>query len=161
MSKLKMLQPRLKTLDVAKAMGIKMVKTPRAKATGRDADPRRTLPLNSAAWQRLRAFVLAGEPLCRMCTAAGMTVIATDVDHRDGDPGNNDATNLQPLCHSCHSRKTAGDHGKRVSMGCDGDGIPLDPAHPWRQAVDAQKSRATDGARPTGSSRFTPNSDDL
>lgn len=106
-----------------------------AKRTGRDADTRRTLPLNTAAWQRLRASVLCGEPLCRHCTARGLTVTATDVDHRDGNPGNNDAINLQPLCHECHSRKTASDHGKRVCMGCDVSGMPLDPGHPWNQKI--------------------------
>ncbi len=125
-----------------------------AKRTGRDADPRRTIPLNSAAWQRLRASVLAGEPLCRHCTAEGRTVVATDVDHRDGNPGNNDLLNLQPLCHEHHSRKTAQDHGKRVNHGCDEHGMPLDPDHPWNRGTVArllEKSPATDGARPTGS----------
>ena len=104
-------------------------------ATGRDADPRRTLKLNGSAWQKLRASVLAGEPLCRHCTARGLTVVATDLDHRDGNPGNNDAVNLQPLCHECHSRKTAADHGKNVRQGCDKDGMPLDPHHHWYGAT--------------------------
>lgn len=29
------------------------------------------------------------------------------VDHRDGNPANNDPVNLQTLCASCHSTKTA------------------------------------------------------
>ncbi len=140
MSKLLTLKPRLATLPDR----IPTLKVARTNRTGRDADPRRTLPLNSSAWQRLRASVLAGEPLCRQCVREGRTELATDVDHRDGDPGNNDMVNLQPLCHPCHSRKTASDHGKRVAWGCDADGIPLDPAHPWRQAVEAQKSPATE-----------------
>ena len=53
--------------------------------SGRDADPRRTIPLQSARWQKLRAYVLARDPLCRDCGA-----IATDLDHHDGNPGNND-----------------------------------------------------------------------
>ena len=117
---------------------------PKANRTGRDADPRRTLPLNGAAWQRLRASVLSGEPLCRLCTAQGKTVPATDVDHRDGNPGNNDMLNLAPLCHECHSRKTAADHGQRVRYGCDINGLPLDPDHPWRK--ESEKSPATDKA---------------
>lgn len=106
-----------------------------ARATGREADPRRTLKLNSYAWQKLRASVLAGEPLCRHCTARGLTVVATDLDHRDGDPGNNDPVNLQPLCHECHSRKTAASHGKSVRQGCDASGNPSDPMHHWNQAA--------------------------
>ncbi len=102
-----------------------------ANRTGRDADPRRTLPLVSAAWQRLRAFVLSGEPLCRHCHARGIVTEATDVDHVSGDPSDNSTENLQPLCHACHSRKTAADQGKRVSLGHDTEGLPLDPSHPW------------------------------
>ncbi|WP_081451511.1 HNH endonuclease signature motif containing protein [Achromobacter piechaudii] len=104
-----------------------------ANRTGREADPRRTIPLNSATWQRLRASVLAGEPLCRDCSKRGSVEPATDVDHHDGDPSNNDMDNLVGLCHSCHSRKTARDHGARVGYGCDAHGMPMDPAHPWNR----------------------------
>ena len=99
--------------------------TKKAKRSGRDADPRRVLPLNSYAWQKLRASVLAGEPLCRHCAKQGLTVAATDVDHIDGDPSNNSPENLQPLDHACHSRKTASDHGKRIKPAIGLDGFPL------------------------------------
>lgn len=112
-----------------------------ANRTGRDADPRRTIPLKSAAWQRLRASVLADEPLCRECSKRGLIVPATDVDHDDGDPSNNDMDNLVGLCHSCHSRKTARDHGAKVSYGCDASGMPMDPNHPWN--VRASQKIAT------------------
>lgn len=72
---------------------------------------RRALATNSAAWRAIRSAVLAAEPLCRMCTARGITRAAQHVDHVDGDDGNNDATNLQPLCAPCHSRKTATEDG--------------------------------------------------
>ena len=134
--KLKTLKPRLQTLDVNKARGITMLKVPRANRTGRDADPSRTIKLNTAAWQKLRAHVLAGEPLCRHCTAAGKTVLATDVDHMNG-ASDNRIDSLQPLCHSCHSRKTARDQGKNVAVGCDVDGWPLDPHHPWNASSTA------------------------
>lgn len=155
--KLQMLKPRVPMLEDR----IPTLKAPRAKRSGRDADPRRTLPLNSAAWQRLRASVLAGEPLCRMCQARGLVVPATDVDHASGDPSDNSRENLTPLCHECHSRKTASDHGKRVNHGCDANGMPLDPNHTWHQGTVAallKKSPATDDARPPGSSRFNPKS---
>lgn len=92
--------------------------------TGRNSDPRRTIPLNSSRWQRLRALILDEEPLCRHCGERGLTVPATDVDHRSGDPSDNSRDNLQGLCHACHSLKTAADHGKRVATGCDVDGLP-------------------------------------
>jgi len=55
------------------------------------------------AWQKIREEHLAMEPWCRRCGTK-----ATDVDHivpkRQG--GSNDHSNLQSLCHSCHSQKT-------------------------------------------------------
>ncbi|MFT4174079.1 MAG: HNH endonuclease signature motif containing protein [Rhodocyclaceae bacterium] len=105
----------------------------RSNRTGREADARRTLPLNRAAWQKLRASVLASEPLCRACRARGLVVPATDVDHISGDPSDNSMENLSPLCHECHSRKTASDHGWNVGYGCDVHGMPLDPNHHWNK----------------------------
>lgn len=108
----------------------------------------RTLALDGAAWRKLRAFVLAGEPLCRHCTARGLTVIATDLDHRDNDPSNNDMVNLVPLCHSCHSLKTAKDMGRNVRLGCDASGVPMDASHHWN------KSPATEQRKPTVAPSF-------
>jgi 5-methylcytosine-specific restriction enzyme A len=58
-------------------------------------------------WQRMRIMVLNREPLCRICLAP-----ATDVDHilprKRG--GLDSFENLQALCHSCHSQKTAREH---------------------------------------------------
>jgi 5-methylcytosine-specific restriction endonuclease McrA len=72
-------------------------------------NPLRTIPLRTAAWQKLRAYVLSREPFCRACVThptGGRLVAATDVDHSDDNPANNDLGNLVPLCHSCHSRRT-------------------------------------------------------
>ena len=60
----------------------------------------------SAKWRRLREQQLYDEPWCQDCDKE----FATDVDHivpigDGGDPYAPD--NLQSLCHSCHSRKTA------------------------------------------------------
>jgi len=96
---------------------------------------RRTLALNSAAWQRLRRLVLTEQPLCPECQKQGLLVDAVDVDHIDNDPSNNERTNLVGLCHSHHSAKTRAwmNGGVRRVMGCDADGMPLDPEHPWRK----------------------------
>lgn len=110
---------------------------------------RRVLPLNTAAWQRLRALVITEEPLCRHCGERGLIVTASDVDHIDNDPNNNDRANLQSLCHSCHSIKTAADYGKRVATGCDADGLTPE----WKKSLGA------DGARPTGNPSFIPKSE--
>ncbi len=65
-------------------------------------------------WRKLRAQVLAGEPLCRECGKIGRVTAATDVDHivarRRG--GTDDRSNLQPLCGLCHAAKTAREDGR-------------------------------------------------
>ena len=93
----------------------------------------RTLKLDGAAWRKLRESVLNMEPLCRHCKARGLIVAASEVDHINNVASDNDPDNLQALCKSCHSRKTQADQGKRVSYGCDSNGMPLDPSHPWFQ----------------------------
>jgi len=61
------------------------------------------------SWRRLRRLVLNAEPLCRECKRNGRIMLATEVDHivPRANGGTNDFDNLQPLCKSCHSRKTA------------------------------------------------------
>lgn len=119
-----------------------------SRPTGRDADPRRTIPLNSSRWRKLRAVVLAGDPLCRDCGD-----LATDVDHDNGNPGDNSPDNLVPRCHSCHSIKTGIERagGDYHARGCDRDGFPL----AWR------KNRQQGGSeRPPAKSSFIANGAD-
>lgn len=58
----------------------------------------------TSEWQRIRRDVLDSEPRCRSCGAH-----ATEVDHivplRLG--GTHALSNLQPLCASCHRKKTS------------------------------------------------------
>jgi len=54
-----------------------------------------------AGWAQIRLKVLLDEPRCRMCQSQ-----ATVVDHIDGDVENMNPENLQPMCVSCHNRKT-------------------------------------------------------
>ncbi|WP_329861238.1 HNH endonuclease signature motif containing protein [Stenotrophomonas sp. SMYL89] len=77
----------------------------------RKRQARRALPTNSSLWRRIRAVVLAREPLCRCCAEQGRVRAGTEVDHIDGDDSNNADSNLQPLCRPCHSAKTAGENG--------------------------------------------------
>lgn len=61
-------------------------------------------------WKALRRRVLLEAPLCRHCESRGEITFATDVDHIAPHRGQWDLFvdygNLQPLCASCHSRKT-------------------------------------------------------
>lgn len=64
---------------------------------------------DTTRWKALREIVLADKPLCVMCEAKGITTEATQVDHIIPISEGGDATrrhNLQPLCATCHSRKT-------------------------------------------------------
>lgn len=62
-----------------------------------------------ARWRKIRLMHLRAHPLCIECTAQGLTVAATDVDHITplAQGGTHASDNLQSLCHSCHSKKTA------------------------------------------------------
>lgn len=66
-------------------------------------------------WRRAAREFLRANPLCVECKKHGIVSASTDVDHII--PWNNrgqsdlklfwDRKNWQPLCHKCHSRKTA------------------------------------------------------
>ena len=137
-----MLKPRIPMLEPRIPMLKTVIRAPRSRSKTlkqRQQETGRTLALNGEAWRRLRAAVLAEQPLCVICAAQGRTAAATDVDHRDNDPTNNDRDNLQGLCHECHSRKTQADMGKAVNWGCDASGHPIDPHHPWQKSLAAER----------------------
>lgn len=62
-------------------------------------------------WQKYRDGFLARNPLCIECKALGRVTLATDVDHikpvRDAPELFWEPSNHQPLCGTCHKRKTA------------------------------------------------------
>jgi len=91
-----------------------------------------------AVWHKARRLQLAKEPLCRLCKAAGRTVPATDVDHIvpiNLGGAELDPDNYRSLCRPCHSIVTQRQLGKsdKPMKGCDADGLPTDPAHPWHR----------------------------
>lgn len=96
----------------------------------------------SAAWRRFRAAVLRAHPICEV---PGCGIAATHVDHivpRRCGGADLETANVQAMCASCHSAKTAirdGGFGRpgrpavRIRLaGCDATGMPRDPAHAWR-----------------------------
>lgn len=94
---------------------INLVKTGRCAEHKQDdrvyRDPKRDYLYNTRAWKQLRERQLAQQPWCVDCLSLGIYTPATDVDHVDAHRGDRakffDINNLQSLCHSCHSRKTA------------------------------------------------------
>lgn len=70
---------------------------------------------HSGQWLVLRAQHLAHHPFCVQCLKAGRYTMATEVDHvvphRNDISLFYDASNLQSLCHACHSQKTAREDG--------------------------------------------------
>ena len=102
-------------------------------------------PYSTRAWLKLRKAHLAIEPLCRGCKPHRLTP-ASHVDHNvrisAGGPPCPAHDGLQSLCLACHSRKTArGTEAGAVRTtkprrGCDADGRPLDPNHPWSELQD-------------------------
>lgn len=65
---------------------------------------------NRKAWLTLRAQVLQAEPLCRECSKRGRVEAAAMVDHIEPVTAGGafyDWDNLQPLCNSCHAKKSA------------------------------------------------------
>lgn len=71
---------------------------------------------NLPAWKALRMMWLKSHPLCEECKRNGIpTTPATLVDHIEPHRGDwnlfMDPENLQSLCSSCHSKKTATEDG--------------------------------------------------
>lgn len=64
----------------------------------------------TAAWKALELDVLEDQPFCVYCDAAGTVQPATLIDHIQPHRGDEilfwSRHNLQPLCDSCHGRKS-------------------------------------------------------
>jgi 5-methylcytosine-specific restriction enzyme A len=95
-----------------------------------------TRRIRGKALQQARATQLYAKPLCEHCSAKGLVVLATEVDHIVPlfKGGSDLVDNKQSLCSACHKIKTAQDKGFRARYGCDASGLPLDPNHHWNKA---------------------------
>ena len=74
---------------------------------------------NSKIWRRLRISILNDNPLCTECLKQNKLIPATDIDHiiplQKAPDRCVDRTNLDPLCHSCHSSKTGQENKNKFS----------------------------------------------
>jgi len=69
---------------------------------------------DTKSWRQLRASILDKQPFCGMCLDKGFVVKADVVDHIEPVSIDDmsrflDPENCQPLCYSCHYKKTAMD----------------------------------------------------
>ncbi len=111
------------------------VACPCGQGRGRDTRPSASERGYGTDWRKLRAKLMPPGTRCRLCDAP-----AKHLDHivPRSAGGTDNPSNLQPLCASHHSMKTASQDGgfgnrkgKRPVKGCDVTGRPLDPDHPW------------------------------
>jgi 5-methylcytosine-specific restriction endonuclease McrA len=73
--------------------------------------------------------------LCERCEEKGFTTFATVVDHIKplALGGSDEDSNTRNLCDPCHHEVTAEQFDQQCTMGCDADGLPVDPSHPWNR----------------------------
>lgn len=90
-------------------------------------------------WFKLRAKFLRAFPTCRVCSAP-----SHHVDHivtiRQAPERRLDWGNLQALCATHHMQLTQAFDNPTIRQGCDVNGRPLDPKHPWA-SDPGQKTR--------------------
>lgn len=97
-------------------------------------------------WERLREKILKRDKyICRCsgCARSGRVLPATHVDHKVSKAawkekhgtldGVDDPSNLQAINVDCHSLKTLLERGMAPRAGCDRNGWPTDPNHPWNK----------------------------
>lgn len=73
--------------------------------------------------------------MCCYCMDREKLVAATVADHikpHNGDPELFEG-DLQSLCTPCHSKVKQIEESRGFRIGCDTDGRPIDPNHPWNR----------------------------
>ena len=89
---------------------------------------------NHREWKRARAQAMHDHGW--LCTRCGISLIgkgmAAHVHHRkplaSAPALRTEPLNLRPLCVGCHNATHA---EMKRGVGCDENGMPLDPSHPW------------------------------
>lgn len=66
----------------------------------------------TTTWEKVRKLKMQDAPLCEQCLTLHRTRPAMLVHHKDGNPRNNDMTNLMSLCRNCHDEI----HGQQMQI---------------------------------------------
>ena len=90
---------------------------------------------DSQRWREARRTFLGEHPLCRYCEQDGRSTPATVVDHIIPHKGDAtlfwDVENWAPICAMHHSATKQREERTGRVVGCDANGEPIDPSHPW------------------------------
>ena len=93
-------------------------------------------------WQSASKAFLLNNPVCVECQRRGRTTLATVVDHIHPHRGDQnlfwDRNNWQPLCKSCHDRKSARESGFGRPATVRGGGASLGASRVDRAGPSAQ-----------------------
>ncbi|MBN8957648.1 MAG: HNH endonuclease [Rhizobiales bacterium] len=88
-------------------------------------------------WRALRDAQLEAEPLCLRCKAANRLTPATVAHHKKPHKGDEvlffDPNNVTSSCADCHDTIEQGIEARGYERGCDVNGRPIDPDHPWNR----------------------------
>ena len=89
----------------------------------------------TALWKKLRLNQLSKQPLCCYCEQQGRVTPANVVDHIKPHKGDEilffKPSNLQSLCYSHHNSTKQREENAGEMIGCDTEGMPIDPNHHW------------------------------
>ena len=90
---------------------------------------------SSARWKALRAKQLQDHPLCAFHLKRNKVVEASVVHHVNPKDKDDIATffrgPFESLCKPCHDSAGQKEDKRGYTIGCDINGMPLDPDHPW------------------------------
>lgn len=87
-------------------------------------------------WQQIRKEHLKHYPTCKMCEEDGIATLATVCDHIEPHKGSLVkfyTGPFQSLCKLHHDSTKAREEGRGIIIGCDENGIPIDPNHHWHK----------------------------
>lgn len=82
------------------------------------------------AWRDLRAAVLRRDPICATRGCGRPSSHADHVIPRSRG-GADSMGNLRGMCSRCHNSRSARGNAEPRAIGCDANGQPRDPGHPW------------------------------